>query len=228
MRVLQIVAGVLVILAGCLTAYAFDGYRDAIEKAPDLARRADRLIAAGRGPDALGPGRFALLLRVQDPNFLKHNGMDGTAPGAGLTTMTQSLSKRLAFTRFRPGIGKIRQSAYALGLERKLTKAQIAALWIDTVELGRGPRGWMIGFFPASREVFGRTPAALSQRQFLAMVAVLIAPGQLRLAQPDARLRERIGRIERLLAGRCRPLGARDVWLRGCADRPARVLAPAQ
>ncbi|KAA5605189.1 glycosyl transferase [Roseospira marina] len=164
----------------------------------------------------MGGNHRAILLAVQDPNYLEHWGVDVSTPGAGLTTITQSAAKRLAFEAFHPGLGKIRQTGYALGLESRLSKDQILALWLDTLEMGKGPDGWMVGFFTASSKIYGRPPAELSQAEFIRFVAVLIAPASYDLTRRDARLDERVGRIERLVAGTCAPLGLRDVWLEGC------------
>ncbi|MGL4236764.1 transglycosylase domain-containing protein [Tabrizicola sp.] len=136
--------------------------------------------------------------------------------GAGATTISQSVSKRLAFEQFRPGIGKIRQTGYALGLEARLDKDQILALWLETVEMGRGPNGWMTGFFHASEELHQRPPNELSQEEFLRLVAVLVAPATFDLRREDAALAERLERIERLVAGNCAPKDHSDVWLEGC------------
>lgn len=200
-----------------LGGYGLSGYVQALVDAPALSARADRLIAAGRGGAGLGNGRIAQLLAVQDPGFAHHHGVDLSTPGAGMTTLTQSLAKRLAFRHFRPGLAKIRQTTYAMGLEQRLSKPQLVALFLDTVEMGRGPKGWMTGFFTASRLLYDTPPAALDQRRFLGLVAVMIAPAQFDLRRGDPALAERIDRIERLIGGRCRPQDERDVWLNGCA-----------
>lgn len=210
-------AAAVVLIALALGIYGATGYRDALRDAPELKARADALIAARRGPADLTRRKLDQLIRVEDPGFWQHNGVDLTSKGAGKTTVTQSLAKRLAFERFQPGIGKIRQTAYALGLERRLSKVEILALALDTAQLGRGPDGWMQGMFTASTQVFGKPPAALSDGQWLRLVAVLIAPRMYNLSTPDTRLDDRVGRIEKLLAGRCEPRGNGDVWLDGCA-----------
>lgn len=218
MRRLLWIFGLFLLLALAAAAlYGFKGYLDARSDGAGLRTRADRLIADGRGPDALGPGRAEAVLKVQDPGYRDHGGVDFTTPGAGLTTLTQSLAKRLAFEHFKPGIGKIRQTGYALGLEQELDKTQIYALWLDTLEMGNGPDGWMTGFFLASQSIYRKQPADLSDAEFQALVAVLIAPGRYDLRAPSEDLRERVRRIDRLVAGECAPADHGDVWLDGCA-----------
>lgn len=210
-------AGILVgLLVLATLLYGGKGYWDALSDAPRLGARADALIAQGQGAGSLGPGQYAILLAVEDPNFAGHSGVDLSTPGAGATTITQSAAKRLAFERFRPGIGKIRQTVYALGLERRLSKEQILALWLDTLEMGEGPDGWMTGFHRASRAIYGRPPATLADPEFIRLVAVLIAPATYRLRGDDPALDERVRRITRLVAGACQPSGHGDVWLDAC------------
>ena len=207
----------LLILSGCFALYGYKGFLDGRADAPALIARADALIATGRGGADLGDGRAEILLTVEDPNFINHNGIDLQSAGGGITTVTQSLAKRTAFDHFRPGLPKLRQSTYAIALERHLSKDQIFALWLDTLEMGRGPDGWMTGFFDASIAVFGQPPAALSDADFLKLVAVPLAPGMYRLTEPDPRLEDRVARITRLLAGDCQPDGNSDVWLEACS-----------
>ncbi|WP_193174493.1 transglycosylase domain-containing protein [Oricola nitratireducens] len=215
-RFLKAVAFAVVLVIAAALVYGGKGYFDAVGDADALRQRADRLIAAGHGGHDLGQDRLADLLKVQDPAFFDHRGVDFRSPGAGLTTISQSASKRLAFENFRPGVGKIRQTGYALGLEARLEKSQILALWLDTLEMGRGPDGWMTGFFEASETIFGQSPANIDHEQFLELVAVMIAPGKYDLRGEDPALRERVSRIARLVEGQCAPLDHGDVWLEGC------------
>ncbi len=217
-RLAKIAGGLVLLFLLAVAAYAAKGWYDAAHDAPALAARADTLIAAGRGTEGLGEGRFEWLLAVQDPGFAIHSGVDLQTAGAGITTMTQSLAKRVAFEAFKPGYRKLRQTTYAMGLERSLTKPQIAALFLDTVPMGNGPDGWMTGFYSASKAVFGMAPAELPKRDFLRLVAVMIAPGKLTLIGPDEALKQRVDRISRLVDGDCRASGLMDVWLDGCAE----------
>ncbi len=211
--------GVLLLCAAM--AYAYQGYRDARADAPALAERANTLIAQGRGGAALGPDRVAQLLLIEDPAFQNHVGFDLTTPGAGATTITQSLAKREGFADFTSGLRKLRQTGYAIGLERGLSKAQILALFLDSVPMGRGPDGiWIDGLFAASQTHFGDQPQNVSDEDFARLIAVMIAPGRLALADPNDELASRTARILRRLAEDCAPAGHRDVWLDGCASAP--------
>lgn len=216
-RILGIVLSLLgLVLAGAIGYGAF-GYWDAVRQADAYAARADALIADDRGPEDLGIEHLRQLILVQDPGFLDHAGVDLSTAGAGLTTISQSLAKRLGFDEFRPGLGKIRQTGFAVGLDQRLTKDQILALWLNTVEMGRGPEGWMTGFFAASESIYGRAPSELTDPEYHRLLAVLIAPGWFRLLENDEKLDDRASRIARLASGECRPASQRDVWLDGCA-----------
>lgn len=215
-RILKYAGVIVTILFVGLLGYGGKGYWDALSDAKRLGARADELIARGRGGDSLGANHLAILLAVEDPNFSEHPGVDFSTPGAGLTTITQSAAKRLAFKEFHPGIGKIRQTGYALGRENRLSKEQILALWLDTLEMGKGPTGWMIGFYTASSAIYGRPPVELTDAEFIRLAAVLIAPTSYDLTKSDVNLDDRTGRIQRLAAEICAPLGFRDVWLEGC------------
>lgn len=154
---------------------------------------------------------------MEDPTFRTNHGIDLRSPGAGFTTVTQGLSKKVGFTHFEPGWRKFRLMGFATGLDSRLSKDQILALYLRHIGMGRDRSGrWMDGFFTASQRIYGRPPASLTERQFLTLVAVGLAPSRLRLAAPSPELHERVERIERLVHGRCRPSGVRDVELAGC------------
>lgn len=216
---LRLVGVVLLLLLAVVLWSGGKGYYDALGDSDVLAARANRLIEDDRGGASLGTDHLAMLIEVQDPGFKVHKGVDLTTPGAGLTTITQSLAKRLAFDDFQPGFAKIRQTGYALGLEARLNKDEILALWLNTVPMGNGPDGWMTGFHAASQAIHGRPPSELDREEFLRLVAVLIAPGAYDLTRTDAKLDDRVARIGRLVDGSCMPTGLNDVWLEACGDR---------
>jgi membrane carboxypeptidase/penicillin-binding protein len=61
----------------------------------------------------LSKRQLDILLTVEDPNFFNHRGVDLKTPGAGLTTITQGLVKKLYFKEYKPGIRKIKQTLIA-------------------------------------------------------------------------------------------------------------------
>lgn len=193
---------ILVAAALSLAGYYEGGRSDALEDSRYLERYADKLIDQGRTGEALGPGREAMLLKVN--------------ASAGMA-VNQLLAERMAFERYRSGIGGIRAGGYAEGLEDRLSQRQIMALWLETVDMGRSRKGWMQGFFPTSVRIFGRLPARLTDAEFLRLAAVLLAPRRFRLEGPDPALDERVERLQRLVVGDCRPHDESDVWLQGCA-----------
>lgn len=214
--VLSAIAALLVLVAG-LALYGASGWLDAERDAQMLRGRAAAIEAEGRGVSALRSDQVAGLLRLEDPAFRAHHGVDFTTPGAGATTLTQSLAKRVAFKRFQPGLGKLRQTTYALSLERRLTKDEILALWLDTASMGKGEAGWVTGFHAAAQAFFGKPTRELTPDEFHTLLAVGIAPGRLNPLRPSPELNARVRRIERLLSGICAPKGHHDVWLEGCA-----------
>lgn len=203
------------VIAG-LAIYAAAGYISGINAAEHHKQRALSLISAGKGVAGLGQDQLELLLRVQDPAFYSHQGIDLKTSGAGLTTITQSLAKRLAFDEFKPGLGKIRQTTYAIALERKLTKAEILTLFLDTVPMGQGANGWTEGFFQASLDFYEKPVEALSRDEFIELISVMIAPSRLNPLTRNSEFIRRVQRIDRLDKGKCIPFNNRDVWLEGC------------
>ncbi len=216
LRTLAVALAYLVMLSFAI--YTVRGYWDARNHAGELVHAANQLKAEGYDIIGLGKERSAWLILLEDPGFWQHKGVDVVSRGAGITTITQSLSKRLGFESFKPGMSKLRQTGYALGLESILTKDQILALYLDTVPMGRDQRNqWIDGFFRASDAVFGTTPDSITDAQFIRLISVLIAPSNLSMwNDKDTETAIRVDRVHRLIAGECNAQSAFDVWLEGC------------
>ncbi|MBI2212119.1 MAG: transglycosylase domain-containing protein [Acidobacteria bacterium] len=218
-----------------------NGYRRAVGVATELAAlavlpclaivavgawRAPRLVARKLGPPPQRsvrelPREFErMLLAVEDPRFYEHHGVDFRTPGSGWTTISQALVKVLYFDGFRPGaLAKAEQSLLALGFDSAVSKrAQLDLFW-NLAYFGRAGDEDVIGFPRAAMVYFGRDVRALERREYLALVAMLIAPNRLSPDRHFAENAERVGRIERLLAGKCRPHSWRDVEYRDCSAR---------
>lgn len=209
------VIGVIIL---ALAAYTGKGWYDAKADAPILRERAKSLAAQGLGANALGSEKRAMLLKLEDPSFDHNNGTDFSSFGAGKTTITQSLSKRLAFEKFRPGIRKLRQTGYAIGLSQSLSKDDVLTLFLAESSFRGADGRWTKSFDAASRRFFGKPLADLGRDNFTLLIASGIAPKEMAPDAPNAKLLERARRIERLVDGQCKPSTHDDVWLEGCKE----------
>ena len=192
-------------------------------RTPGIVDRAEAEVAEPLDPADLPAGRVADLLVVEDPGFYDHHGIDVSTPGAGWTTITQGLAKSLYFDAFRPGpLAKLEQSLAALVLDTRIPKDRQLALFLGSAYLGETGEGSVNGFAPAARDWLGKDVRELDRREFLSLVAMAIGPNEYGIAIRPEQNAERVARIERLLAGECRPTGWRDVTYERCATgRPA-------
>jgi membrane carboxypeptidase/penicillin-binding protein len=163
--------------------------------------------------------RLAMLLKVEDPAFYRHPGVDFSTPGAGMTTITQGLVKRFYFKRFTKGFPKIEQSLIArFVLDPAMSKNRQLQAYLNFAYLGSNDGRPVIGYAAAARAYHGRDFAQLSDREFLSLLAMTIAPNTLDPVRHKAANDERVRRIEALLAGKCKPAGLRDVTYEACAQ----------
>ena len=206
------VAAVLILYLGYL------GWRIADERR-DVAGKVGRVIAQADPAElSLPRDRVDALLRVEDPTFRTNKGIDLSTPGAGMTTLSQGLGKRLFFAGFEPGFAKLELMALTrFALFPIVAKDKVLNAFLATAYLGTDRGRAVTGFADGARVWFGKPLNSLSDREFLSLVAMLPAPDRLKPGRDDGARAERVTRIERLLAGRCRPTGLRDVYLEGCA-----------
>ncbi|MEL7183580.1 MAG: hypothetical protein AAGK57_08040, partial [Pseudomonadota bacterium] len=195
------------------------GYLDGQAAIPDLAARADALIATGRGPDDLGPGRWDTLVRGQDLAPGAIGATDRRTGDGGLSAVTQSLAAQEDPAAGEPGWARLRHMGVALGYGAGLSEDQIGALWLDRVEMVRVTRGGdvvrTVGFWTAADRAYAKAPAALAEAEFSDLILWLIVPPQ--ASNDQAAQIERAARIARYLDGACLPRDADDVRLDGCA-----------
>lgn len=198
--------------------FAYLGWRIAEERG-SVSAKVDAIIARA-DPDelTLPPNRVAILLRVEDPAFSANRGIDLATPGAGMTTLSQGLGKKIFFDDFEPGFRKGELMALTrFALYPKVDKTRTLKAFIANAYFGSHRGRPVIGFADGARTWFGRPLPQLSDREFLELEAMLVAPDRLKPGRGDAERHERVARIERLLVGKCQPTGLRDVMLEGCA-----------
>lgn len=158
---------------------------------------------------SLTPRQLNMLLKVEDPQFFEHHGVDFSTPGAGITSITQGLVKHLYFDKFKPGIAKIKQTLIArYALDPLMPKEMQLRRFINTVYLG--PKA--IGFEQAANYYFHKKFDQLNEDQYIAIVAMIIAPTTFNIEKYPDRNRERVVRIKRVISGDYKPKGLFDLY----------------
>ncbi|HUP65598.1 MAG TPA: transglycosylase domain-containing protein [Thermoanaerobaculia bacterium] len=216
-RALRWILALFLFVLFLLLAVVAAGFLRARDAAAQIESDAALAAEAGFTAADLTPEWRSILLAVEDPSFESHNGVDFRTPGSGLTTITQGLAKRACFDEFAPGVfAKLFQTGCALGIDRRVSKETQLTAFLHTASLGPGESGWITGFPAAAMEYFGKEMRAMTTREFTTLVAMLIGPARHHPRRNPEALDDRIERIERLLAGDCRPDGFRDVTYEGC------------
>ena len=200
----------LALLAGAAVYYTIE-VRKARADTPALVAQAWQQHGRKVALADLPPERRSLLLAIEDPAFFRHRGVDLQTPGAGMTTITQGLVKLLYFPGgFRQGIAKIRQTLIAQSaLDAMMSKQEQLELLLNIAYLGNVDGRPVRGFAEAAQAYYGKPFGGLSDREFQALVAMLIAPN---LYVPGSPAHAgRMSRIDAYLAGRHRPASVLDV-----------------
>ncbi len=163
---------------------------------------------------ALSAWHQDVLLRVEDPSFYQHHGVDLHTPGQGLTTITQALVKWIYFEHFRPGVlNKIRQTLIArYALDPSLSKSAQLELFINRVYLGSTDGAPVYGLARAAEVYYGRPFSLLGDTEYLSLIAMINSPEGFHLQRRPAANAERVRRIEKLFAGEYTPKALRDMY----------------
>lgn len=165
--------------------------------------------------------QIAILLKVEDPNFYLHKGIDTKTPGAGWTTITQGLVKIYYFHRnFKPGFlrfNKIRQTLIARFVyNSNISKKDQLRIFINEVYFGAFEGKSILGFNKAAKIYFKKPFIELKEDEYISLVATIMAPNKYNPINYPKENEERVRRIKRLISGECRPIDFKDVFLEGC------------
>lgn len=160
-----------------------------------LLDRHDRLLRAyttadGRwrlpvGVDDVDPHYLAMLKAFEDRRFETHRGVDWWAVVramaqalrhgrivSGASTLTMQTARLVEGRHGRTALGKLRQMALALDLERRLPKTRILDLYLRLAPFG----GNIEGVRAASLAYFGKEPRRLSLGEAALLVALPQSP----------------------------------------------------
>jgi penicillin-binding protein 1A len=151
------------------------------------SRGAARSTQAAISADDLPQNLVDAVLAVEDRRFYGHFGIDliGTARAAvanlragrvvqGGSTITQQLAKNLFLSPERTYRRKAQEMMLALWLERRFSKDEILALYLNRVYFGAG--AW--GAEAASRRYFGKPADELSIGEAALLAGLLKAPSR--------------------------------------------------
>lgn len=127
-----------IVLFGAAVADGWNEVRVARARTPGLVAAASEKYGTDIAFIDMPAGLRDAFLKVQDPKFRSHKGVDLTTPGAGMTTITQGLVKLLYFPGgFKPGIAKIRQTRIAAyALDDLVAKNDQFNLFLNAMSLG--------------------------------------------------------------------------------------------
>ncbi len=126
-------------------------------------------------------------IAAEDADFFQHKGIDykGIARAMfknlmagrivqGGSTITQQVTKTFFLTPKRSFLRKLKEVAYAFGLERNLTKEEILNLYLNNIYLGNGA----YGVEAASESYFNKRVDQLNLAEIAMMAGIVKAPSR--------------------------------------------------
>lgn len=171
----------------------------------------------------LSARQVEILLKVEDPNFYNHKGIDPRTLGAGLTTITQSLVKIFYYDKFKPGLAKIRQTLIArFALNPLVSKDDQLKLFINEMFLGKCAGKPVYGFASACSLYYEKPFSEIGEDEYISLVAMLIVPTTFNLKDYPERNLNRVESIKRMLSGEYKLKGHMDLYYGGESYREPR------
>jgi membrane peptidoglycan carboxypeptidase len=219
-RFLRVILKVVAFLIFAVAAAATIQFGWAYLRTPQIVSQFEQSTPLPLDPAQFSKLRREWLLTVDDPTFYRHFGVDSRTRGAGYTTITQGIVKFLFFDEFEPGPfrwRKVQQTIIAVAFNARVPKNEQLRLFVNAIYLGHSGDHDIRGFSDASVVYFGKPFAALSDEEYLELIAMIVAPAKYDLTTHSNQNHERVERIKHLLAKECEPVGVGDVEYSGCA-----------
>jgi membrane peptidoglycan carboxypeptidase len=192
------------------TVYYWNEVRKARAGTLELVQQAFLTYGRQVAVNDMAPHQIDILLKIEDPMFREHRGVDLATPGAGMTTITQGLVKLLYFPEgFRQGIGKIRQTLIAeYAFDDLVSKDEQLELYLNATYFGMNAGQKVYGIATAAESYFRKSYSDLSDEEFIAIIGMTISPDS--LVPGTSGSAERVARIKKFLAGEVKPLSVID------------------
>ena len=191
-----------------MLAGAYYGVEIAVARWHTVQTASTLVSSATIRKDDLSVRHLEILLKVQDPNFYHHKGVDFVTPGTGWTGITQSLAKKFYFENFKEGLPKIKQTLCArFALDPLVSKDDQITIFLNVTYFGNG----QFGIDRAATYYFSRHVDELTEDEYIALIASIISPTTLNIeSNPTANL-QRVDRIKKVLIGEYVPKGLLDI-----------------
>jgi len=166
------------------------------------------LAQAAIRKENLSTRQLEILLKVQDPNFYGHHGVDFHTAGTGWTTITQSLAKRFYFRQFRQGLPKIKQTMCArFALDPLVSKDQQITIFLNEMYFGNE----QTGIADAAAYYFSKKVYELTEDEYISLIASIMSPATMNIkSNPEANA-QRVRRIKKMLSGEYKPTHLLDI-----------------
>ena len=165
----------------------------------------------------LNEKRQDILVKIQDPTFFKHSGIEWPSP-LTTTTITQSLVKKLFFKKFTKGFKKIEQTLIArFVVNPNISKETQLAAFMSTAYFGENDGKQLLGFDQGAHSWFNKPLSELNDDEYLSLLAML--PGPNMLKPNTVASRERLRRIKLVLNGECIYDHVSQIFLDKCSGK---------
>ena len=165
----------------------------------------------------LNERRQEILIKIQDPTFFEHAGIEWPSP-LTTTTITQSLVKRLFFDKFTKGFKKIEQTLIArFVVNPNISKEVQLVAFMSTAYFGEKDGKQLFGFDQGAHSWFNKSLSELNDDEYLSLIAMLSGPNMLK--PNTVASRERVRRIKLVLNGECIYDHVSQIFLDQCSGR---------
>jgi monofunctional glycosyltransferase len=204
----------LALICGALVTYEAYAVVIAYKKLPNQFAPYVSVTASDLG---LSEKRQEILIKIQDPAFFEHTGIEWPNP-LTTTTITQSLVKKLFFDNFTKGFKKIEQTLIArFVVNPNISKETQLVAFMSTAYFGEKDGKQLFGFGQGAQAWFSKPLSKLNDDEYLSLIAML--PGPNMLKPNTVKSKQRIDRIKLVLNGDCVYEHVSQIFLDQCSDR---------
>ena len=198
----------------------------------------DDLIKSYQANDnfvALSEEQLGFLLKIEDPTFYTHIGVD-ISNGQGLTTISSSIARDIfLFGEELDGVSGGLQSIYrsifkcckkidlgrdimAIVLNSHISKEEQLRIYIQNIYLGKDQDKQIIGFKSAAKSYYSKAVNELTNVEFAGLISMIKSPNTFHPINKPEKHKTRQNRIIRILENKCMPEGLFDTSYEICDE----------